>query len=120
MKSMEYIYNRIEGKKYDYQDYDFTQTENSALKSFFDLSQEFDNIEDFYNLCVVVPKSFFGVEGCLYIVDPKLNLMKLVAKTEFLGDELHTPPPNDVKPNDCPIIQTRKPCVNYTRQRIFD
>jgi signal transduction histidine kinase len=119
MKSMEYIYNRIEGKKYDYQDYNFTQTENSALKSFFDLSQEFDNIEDFYNLCVVVPKSFFGVEGCLYIVDPKLNLMKLVAKTEFVGDELHTPPPDDVKPNDWPYYTDRKSLVLTIRGKEF-
>ncbi|MBI5099742.1 MAG: HAMP domain-containing histidine kinase [Nitrospirae bacterium] len=111
MKNMEYIYNRIEGKKYDYQDYNFTQTENSALKSFFDLSQEFDKIEDFYYLCVAVPKSFFGVETCLYIVDPKLNIMKLVAKTEDIGDELCTPPPDDVKPNDWPYYTDRKSLV---------
>jgi signal transduction histidine kinase len=116
---MEYIYNRIEGKKYDYQDYNFTQTENSALKSFFDLAQEFDNIEDFYNLCVVVPKSFFGLEGCLYIVDPKLNLMKLVAKTEFVGDELHTQPPDDVKPNDWPYYTDRKSLVLTIRGKDF-
>jgi signal transduction histidine kinase len=111
MKNIEYIYNRIEGKKYDYQDYNFTQTENSALKSFFDLSQEFDKIEDFYHLCVAVPKSFFGVETCLYIVDPKLNIMKLVAKTEAIGDELYTPPPDDVKPNDWPYYTDRKSLV---------
>ena len=111
MKNIEYIYNRIEGKKYDYQDYNFTQTENSALKSFFDLSQEFDKIEDFYHLCVAVPKSFFGVETCLYIVDPKLNIMKLVAKTEDIGDELYTPPPDDVKPNDWPYYTDRKSLV---------
>jgi len=111
MKNIEYIYNRIEGKKYDYQDYNFTQTENSALKSFFDLSQEFDKIEDFYHLCVAVPKSFFGVETCLYIVDPKLNIMKLVAKTENIGDELYSPPPDDVKPNDWPYYTDRKSLV---------
>jgi signal transduction histidine kinase len=111
MKSMEYTYNRIEGKKYDYQDYNFTQTENSALKSFFDLAQEFDNIEDFYNLCVAVPRSFFGMEACLYLVDPKLNLMNLVSKTESVGDELHTQPPDDVKPNDWPYYTDRKSLV---------
>lgn len=111
MKNMEYIYNRIEGKKYDYQDYNFTQTENSALKSFFDLAQEFDKIEDFYHLCVAVPRSFFGVKACLYIVDPKLNIMKLVAKTEDMGDELYAPPPDDVKPNDWPYYTDRKSLV---------
>lgn len=111
MKSLEYIYNRIEGKKYDYLDYNFTQTENSALKSFFDLAQELDKIEDFYNLCVAVLKSFFNVETRLYIVDPKLNLMKLVAKTEDTGKELYTPPPEDVKPNDWPYYTDRKSLV---------
>jgi len=111
MKSIEYIYNRIEGKKYDYQDYNFTQTENSALKSFFDLAQEFDNIDDFYNLCVAIPKSFFGVESCLFIVDPKLNIMTLVAKTDFVGDELFKQPPQDVKPSDWPYYTDRKSLV---------
>lgn len=111
MKSLEYIYNRIEGKKYDYLDYNFTQTENSALKSFFDLAQELDKIEDFYNLCVAVLKSFFNVETCLYMVDPKLNIMKLVAKTEDTGKELYTPPPDDVKPNDWPYYTDRKSLV---------
>jgi signal transduction histidine kinase len=111
MKSLEYIYKRIESKKYDYLDYNFTQTENSALKSFFDLAQELDKIEDFYNLCVAVLKSFFNVETCLYIVDPKLNLMKLVAKTEYTGSELYTYPPADVQPNDWPYYTDRNSLV---------
>ncbi len=111
MKGMEYIYNRIEGKKYDYQDYNFTQTENSALKSFFDLAQELDKIEDFYNLCVAVPKSFFNVEARLYIVDPKLNIMTLVAKTEDNGRSLHTPPPDNIKPSDWPYYTDEKSLV---------
>lgn len=109
MSDQDYIYKRIEGKKFDYLDYNFTQTENSAFKSFFDLAQEFDNIEDFYNLCVAIPKSFFNVEARLYIVEPKLNIMTLVATTH--DGELHTPPPDDVKPGDWPYYTDRKSFV---------
>ncbi|RJQ52372.1 MAG: sensor histidine kinase [Nitrospiraceae bacterium] len=111
MKSMEYIYNRVEGKKTDYLDYNFTQTENSAFKSFFDLAQELDNIEDFYNLCVAIPKSFFDVEARLYIVEPKLNALMLVAKTENGGLALHTPPPEDVRPGDQPYYTSRNSLI---------
>ncbi|MBI4847086.1 MAG: sensor histidine kinase [Nitrospirae bacterium] len=109
MSDQDYIYKRIEGKKFDYLDYNFTQTENSAFKSFFDLAQEFDNIDDFYNLCVAIPKSFFNVEARLYIVDPKLNSMTLVSTTHE-GD-LHTLPPDDVKPGDWPYYTDRKSFV---------
>jgi len=111
MKSMEYIYNRIEGKKIDYLDYNFTQTENSAFKSFFDLAQEIDNIEDFYSMCVAVPKSFFNVEARLYIVEPKFNALTLVAKTENGGFELSTPPPEDVRPSEQPFYTVRDSLV---------
>lgn len=111
VKTLEYIYNRIEGKKYDYLDYNFTQTENSALKSFFDLSQEFDRIEDFYNLCVAIPRSFFNVGAHLYIVDPKLNAMILVASTEDKGIQLFSPPPDYLKPSDWPYYTEGKSLV---------
>lgn len=110
MRDLVYIYKRIEGKKFDYLGYDFTQTENSALKSFFDLSQEFDNIDNFYDLCVAIPKSFFNTDARLYIVEPKLNAMRLAAKTREDG-ELHTPPPDDVRPGDWPYYTDRKSFV---------
>jgi len=110
MRDLDYIYKRIEGKKLDYIGYNFTQTENSALKSFFDLAQEFDNIDNFYDLCVAIPKSFFNVEARLYIVEPKLNVMKLAAKTHNDG-ELHTLPPDDVMAGDSPYYTKRQSLV---------
>ena len=56
-----YILERIEDKKNDYQSYRFTERENDALKTFFDLAQEFGSINDFCSLCVAVPKSFFDL-----------------------------------------------------------
>ncbi len=90
------IIERIKSKVADYQRYNFSQKENDALKTFFDLSQEFDNIEDFYKLCVAIPKSFFDKEARLYIVDSKLQSLVLIAKTEKKGPELNTPPNGNI------------------------
>lgn len=96
---MNHILEKVEGKKNDYQEYNFTQKENDALKTFFDLSQELNNIRDFYDLCVFIPKSFFDKEACLYVVDPKLNKLVLIAETEDGRYKLNTPSPKDIKPS---------------------
>jgi hypothetical protein len=102
MNNMRYILERTESKKGDYQEYNFTQKENDALKTFFDLAQEFDSIEDFYNLCVAIPKSFFNLEARLYIVEPKINALTLISKTDDGDYALNTPPPDYVKPAEMP------------------
>ncbi|MCC6345956.1 MAG: sensor histidine kinase, partial [Nitrospirales bacterium] len=55
MVTTTYIMERIESKKHDYRQYDFTPAENNAIMTFFDLAQEFDSIDDFYSLCVGIP-----------------------------------------------------------------
>ncbi|HEX8947987.1 MAG TPA: ATP-binding protein [Dissulfurispiraceae bacterium] len=102
MATLEYILDRIESKKEDFRQYDFTKTESSALATFFDLSQEFDSIGDFYHLCVLVPKVFFGLNARLYIMDPSVSGIALIAKTEEPEHGLHTPPPPEVQPGEHP------------------
>lgn len=119
MDRMEYVSERIKVKKNDYYRYEFTEIENNALKTFFDLSQEFGSIKDFYNLCVAVPKSFFNLESRLYIVDPKLNSLALYATTEERGDKLYTLPPEDVKPSERPYYTDRRSLVLTIRGKKF-
>lgn len=102
MSNLQYILERIEDKKNDYIQYNFTQTENSALKSFFDLAQEFDSIEDFYCLCAAIPRVFFNLHSRLYIIEPKSNNLTLVSKTEDPEQGLLSPPPPDVVPEEHP------------------
>jgi signal transduction histidine kinase len=90
---------RIQSKKHDYAVYNFKQTENNALTTFFDLAQEFDSIEDFCNLCVAIPKGFFGLEAKLYLIDPKSNDLSLSAATEESEYQLHTPPLYEIVPD---------------------
>lgn len=111
MHNYKYVTERIESKKGDYQDYNFTFKENDALKTFFDLAQEFDDIEGFYNLCVAIPKCYFNLEACLYSVDAKTNSLALLAMTEDGNYELHTPPPDEVRPSDKPYYTKKNSLI---------
>ena len=111
MATLNYILERIESKKLDFTEYNFVQTESNALTTFFDLAQEFENIEDFHKLCIAIPKVFFNLDARLYLIDPKINELALVSKTEEDGYELRTPPPHDVMPNDYPYYTSNKSLV---------
>lgn len=111
MRDINHIFERIENKKGDFFRYSFTQIENNALKTFFDISQELDSIEDFYDLCVAIPKSFFHLEACLYVIDPKLGFRKLVSKTEGIKTELMSPVPEYLTPREYPYHTDDKSLV---------
>jgi signal transduction histidine kinase len=98
MKTIKYIFERTESKKNDYKVYDFSGKENDALKTFFDLAQEFDAIEDFYNLCVAIPKSFFDKDACLYFIDPDNSGLNQIARTSDCKCELSFPPSSYIEP----------------------
>ena len=110
MNVFEGILERIENKKNDYRRYDFLQIENIALMTFFDLAQEFDDVEDFYNLCVAIPESFFNLNARLYLMDAKTNTLLLAATTKQ-GEQLHTPLPPEVKSGESPYYTTNKSLV---------
>lgn len=119
MDRLEYIYKRIESKKVDYKKYDFSQIEDNAFKTFFDLAQEFDGIEDFCKLCVAIPKSFFDVDARLYLVTPKLPHLVLVAKTGDNEHELHSRPPHYVKQDKGQYVTDRDSIVFTIRGKEF-
>jgi signal transduction histidine kinase len=122
MATLQYILDRIESKKNDYRRYDFTQTENDALKTFFDLSQEFDAMEDFYILCVAVPKGFFNFEARLYLMEAKHNCLILVSGTEEAASQLHTVPPQDISPQEHPYYTANNSLVLtiYGKKSLID
>jgi len=110
MYVFEDILERIENKKNDYQQYDFTQIENIAFMTFFDLAQEFDDVEDFHNLCIAIPKSFFNLDARLYLIDTRANTLLLTATTNQ-GEQLYTSPPAEVKSSDSPYYTNKKSLV---------
>lgn len=72
----EVITKRISEKIKDYEKYSFTNIQDSAFKTFFDLSQEFKDQNDIYCICVLIPKVFFNYECVLYLSNPD-NTLKL-------------------------------------------
>lgn len=105
------VSERIAQKKADYQDYNFTKLENDALKTFFDLAQEFGGMGDFYTLCVAVPKSFFGLDARLFLFDPKIGDTTLAATSEEGVYDLHGPAPDYIKQAHTPRFTDRQSLV---------
>ncbi len=108
---LNYIVERIESKKLDFDKYNFTRAETNALITFFDLAQEFDSIEDFYKLCVFIPKVFFNLDSRVYLIVPKLNKLALVAQTRVDTYKLFSSPPSDVIPNEQPYYTSNNNLV---------
>lgn len=97
-----HIASRIEAKKSDYMAYGFSRVESNALKTFFDLAQEFEIIEDIYQLSVGIPRLFFNLHARLYIIGFPEDRLRLVAKSEDDHEALGTPPPSGIRPEGTP------------------
>lgn len=66
-----YVQKRLHEKIDDYSDYNFTSLQSSALNAFFDLSQEFETLDDLLAISVLIPKAFFDLECSLYLLQEK-------------------------------------------------
>lgn len=82
MTTLGKIFERIEDKKKDYERYDFSQVEFAALMTFFDLAQEFDDIDDYYHLCIAIPRSFFNLDARLYLRDSQSDALRLITRSD--------------------------------------
>ncbi len=102
MPISEHILKRVEDKKADYTAYGFTRVESNAFKTFFDLAQEFERIEDVYQVSVAIPKSFFNLNARLYVIDPHKKRLTLVSSTEGSKEDLCNTLPPEIKPADRP------------------
>jgi signal transduction histidine kinase len=83
------ITERILDKIVDYERYAFTRRQDSALKTFFDLAQEYEEQSDFYRICVLIPKVFFEFDCCLYLYSPK-GFFELACAANPSADDLTT------------------------------
>jgi len=68
---------RIRQKKEDYERYNFTKMQGRTLRAFFDLAQEYETLENFYRICVFVPKEFLGFDSCLYLIDEDTEELRI-------------------------------------------
>ncbi len=65
----EQILSRIKAKGDDYARYQFTPGQNDILKTFYDLVHNYDSLEDYYQICVLVLKQSMDVESRLYLTN---------------------------------------------------
>jgi len=86
------IQERIAQKQTDYQGYNFNQAQNDILKTFFDLAQEFDSLDECYLICVAVLHHFLGVEVSLHLVNEKTGVLEFICdSTTGLAVEEYVP-----------------------------
>jgi signal transduction histidine kinase len=76
------IQNRVRDKLKDHERYDFTPVQNNLLKCFFDLVQEYDRLDDFFRICVVVLLESMNIESALYLLDSNEKHLKLVCTSQ--------------------------------------
>jgi len=79
---LEHLQNRVREKIRDHVSYDFSPLQNNLLKSFFDLVQEYDSLDDFYRICVMVLLESMQVESALYLLDSEEKQLKLVCTSQ--------------------------------------
>lgn len=73
---------RVREKSASYEQYNFTCYFDDFLKAFFDLTQEYDSLHDFYRVCVSVPLEMLSLSSALYLYDEKDQVLYLVCDSE--------------------------------------
>ena len=66
---------RVEYKMRDYANYNFTPQQSSAINIFFDLAQEFDDIDQVHLLPAIILHLFFQYKAELYLLDAQSDLV---------------------------------------------
>ncbi|MEF3169336.1 MAG: sensor histidine kinase [Deltaproteobacteria bacterium] len=75
------VFARVRKKRDDYEHYGFSVLQDRTLLAFFDLAQEYETLDNFYRVCVYVPKDFLGFDSCLYLVDPETRELRMACDT---------------------------------------
>ena len=76
-----HIQKRVREKIKDHVRYDFSPLQNNLLKSFFDLVQEYESLDDFYRISVVVLLESMHVDSTFYLLDNERKQLKMVCNS---------------------------------------
>lgn len=81
------VRSRIHYKMRDYDSYRFSGPQSCAINIFFDLAQEFDDLEHIQLLCVFILHMFFGYDAELYLrrEDDELGLVTPAISSDSAG-----------------------------------
>jgi hypothetical protein len=75
----EEILAKIKVKGEEYARYQFTPAQDAILKTFFDLVYNYDSLEDYYQVCVLVLKQSMAVDCRLYLTNQHGNVQLVQA-----------------------------------------
>ena len=113
---LEQVRLRIQQKRLDYIRYDFNRNQNDLLRTFFDLAQEFESIQDLARVCVALPLEFMGLESNLHLLDKRGEHCNLfcASLTGLVVGEQKSPPhirlaDRDYEAGDALILPIRRP-----------
>ena len=90
---LEKILTRVKEKRRAFKQYNFSFLEDDALKTFFDLAQEYETLDNFYRVVVSVIKEFFNLESRLYLMAPEERLEIVCDSLQGLYPEKPPAPP---------------------------
>lgn len=76
-----FVAEMIQDKLADYARYDINSAQSRALMLFVDLSQELEGRDIFYDVCLAIPQTLFGLESCLYVLEDEESFV-LAGKTD--------------------------------------
>jgi signal transduction histidine kinase len=79
---LEVVRKRIVEKKCNYKEYNFGQVKDDAIKTFFDLAQEYETLENLFRVCVTVLKEFFNLESRLFLTCSSLGCLEYVCGSQ--------------------------------------
>ncbi|MFP3869133.1 MAG: sensor histidine kinase [Desulfobacteraceae bacterium] len=91
---LDVVRQRVREKKKSFQEYNFGRLQDDAIKTFFDLSQEYETLENLYRVCITVIKEFFDRESRLCLVSGNEGRM------DFVCDSLTGLQPEKTAPPD--------------------
>ncbi len=81
-EALERVLARVREKQSSYHRYNFSEAQNAVLRSFFDLAQEYDSMDDFYRVCVAVPRVILGLETRLYLLNERRDVLLLICDSD--------------------------------------
>ena len=93
---MEVVRKRILEKKSNYKEYNFGSLKDDAIKTFFDLAQEYETLENLFRVCVTVIKEFFGLDSRLFLTCSGLGCLDYVCGSLDGFQSQKVPAPEEV------------------------
>lgn len=93
---LEVVHKRVLEKRNNYQEYNFGPIKDDAIKTFFDLAQEYETLENLFRVCVTVIKEFFGLESRLFLTCSGIGCLEFVCGSQEGVQNDKKPAPDEI------------------------